>query len=446
MDIMNNLKNLQSNINAHKKQNEDPLNEDNYDISPMVNDTQSIALKTNNDLMNQLRFICDKIEETITQNRNNIQMNQQITQALNQEIQQDSNFNQKITNYKNMAEDLEYKLETVYNLSKIEELESEIKKLKTNFQKVKQENGVLINIRNNQIKGMEEIQNKYDNQKERNLYSTKIKKMKEEMKSNKEISKDLDIKIKEQNFELQAMDEKCRLIRDNIEYKKKQQDKGIQQQTEKVQTEENPLSLEEQINILESTISSEEKQYKTEINNQKDTIGQIKQEIEILQAKIKHKEQSEKIDKLRQKELLRIRKKNSTANTKIRPNFNSNFKLTGNTIKQQFKPNTRSGSRGIRNNGTLVKTYNNTPLFNSPIYKGGKKPFEINKFKSASSRDKYNGNNNPYSVKEKNTNTINGFEKGTKEEGEFKVKRFDVMGQIEDLSKNIFNNYFRKGY
>ncbi len=42
------------------------------------------------------------------------------------------------------------------------------------------------------------------------------------MKVSKEIFKDLETKIKEQNFEISALDDSCKLIKDNIEYKKKQ--------------------------------------------------------------------------------------------------------------------------------------------------------------------------------------------------------------------------------
>ena len=43
--------------------------------------------------------------------------------------------------------------------------------------------------------------------------------------ADKEVFKDLEAKVKEQNFEITALDESCRLIKDNIEYKKKQQNK-----------------------------------------------------------------------------------------------------------------------------------------------------------------------------------------------------------------------------
>ena len=55
------------------------------------------------------------------------------------------------------------KLETIYNISKIEKIESEIKEKKETVKKMKKENTVLSNINVNQVKAINEYQNKFQN-------------------------------------------------------------------------------------------------------------------------------------------------------------------------------------------------------------------------------------------------------------------------------------------
>ena len=71
--------------------------------------------------------------------------------------------------------------------------------------------------------------------------------------------------------------------------------------------------FEEKIKNLESQISMEEKQYKSEISRENDLISKLNDELSILTLQLKEKEQEIRINELKLKELKRMSKHNQLA-------------------------------------------------------------------------------------------------------------------------------------
>ena len=359
-----------------------------------VNVDYQVITSKNTMLENQLRFICDKIEEAIFQYRNSKQQDDVGKQQKEQErefLQNEcSHLIQKINYYKEQTENIRYQLENVYNISKVNQLESEIKKKKEVLKNMKKENEALIKVTNEQSKGINEFLNKFNNTKEMSEMTQKIKNIKEELHLTKECYKTLDAKIKGQNSKIEVYEKKCKIIKDNIEFKKKKQKKEVQKSfnddgeepinEENIDvhtnaTQEDLQELEENNAQMKQDIDEEERNYKSEIVNQKSLIKKINKEIFVLKEKIKDLEQEKRTEELEKKRMQKMKhevKRRKSQNVK---NVCKNEKeSSGNKVIN--KSTSKTGGKNCQNNRAVMAR---TPNFK---YKNGKysKPFEINKF------------------------------------------------------------------
>lgn len=178
----------------------------------------------------QLRFVCDKIEETLIHAINPQKEKEQKEEELLNipHIEDQYPIGQTINNYKEQSQQSKYKLETVYNITKLEALESGVKTKREKLKEKYAENSTLVLINQNQQRGIKEYEDKYHNKKEVMQLGDKLKTAKEEVKITKEYMKGLDAQIKGQLSQMTVLKEKCQIIKDNIEYKKKQQMKEVQ--------------------------------------------------------------------------------------------------------------------------------------------------------------------------------------------------------------------------
>lgn len=175
-------------------------------------------LKTNNEEMKKLiQDICFQIEDKI---KSSTQTHIPTTELslLNDEF---IPLHQTITRYKDSITQLKAKLEGFYNLRRIVSMEQEVKVKKEQLYSVKYENNVLCNIQKTQSKAIIQYQNKYENKNEINTLTEKLRVLKEEYKYSREMQRSTEIKLKTQNAAIVALEEKCKVIRENIEYKKK---------------------------------------------------------------------------------------------------------------------------------------------------------------------------------------------------------------------------------
>lgn len=410
---------------------------------PKLNQTAQSSSTT---LQNQLKFICDKIEEAITQYRQSQHEKDELSH--NNNNNRNTYFNpstyniigdgsqkslkQTLEHYKELSEGIKYKLDKVYNIQHIEAIESDIKKKKEQMQLIMKENKTIAQINENQVKAIDEYQNKFQNKKEKTHYTAQIKKLKDDTKNLKDELKQYEQLIKEQTQKISELEERCVNIKENIEYKKKKQMKEVNDYYEQVGdglNEEEQLlmgmtieELEEKKNELENQITFDERQHKIEIATQNEIIQQLQKDITKISLKQKEIEKNKRINELKMKEKKKINNAPANANVNTNTNTNTanntnNMKKRANSRQQQTRKisnhtgynssnsnkmalgrkydGVNDGSNGVNNRSTNVNVnVNGTKTPNFKVKGKLQKPFEINKFNYGNSNSNSKGNNN----------------------------------------------------
>ena len=361
-------------------------------------------MSSNDEIKNHLLFISNKIDETIRQYR------EAKSQELNHKKQEEyynensPNYISKISSLKSQVESIQKNLEEVYNIDKVNQLESDIKKKEKILKDLKGERDILNNVVKEQNKGINEYLSKFNSAKEQNELSSQIKEVKDENHKHKEIYKDISNKIKAQKNKIDALEKKCNIIKQNIEFQKKKQMKEVKKtlNDEKSDEEDDEFGgdiekMEEKEKNLINEINIEEKNFRMEINEQNDIMKKINVDIKKVDFKIKNLKQEKKLDEIKKK----TRTKNRST-TKYQPNSNSNGKGGKNAdIKRRLSNYKQDPSSNNANNKTNKMSFytdkrNNlkTPNFimkNSEKYT---KPFEIKKFNDLSSNYQNNDEKN----------------------------------------------------
>ena len=380
-------------------------------------------------LQNQLKFICDKIEEAITQYRQSQHEKDELSHNHRNTYFNPATYNivgdgsqkslkQTLEHYKELSEGIKYKLDKVYNIQHIEAIESDIRKKKEQMQMIMKENKTIAQINENQVKAIDEYQNKFQNKKEKTHYTAQIKKLKDDTKNLKDELKQYEMLIKEQTQKISELEERCLNIKENIEYKKKKQMKEVNDYYEQVgdglNEEEQYLmgmtieELEEKKNELENQITFDERQHKIEIATQNEIIQQLQKDITKISLKQKEIEKNKRINELKMKE----KKKGNNASTTNTAN-NTNMKKRANSRQQQTRKISNhtnynnnnnkialgkkhdgvNEGNGVNNRSTNVNA-NGTKTPNFKMKGKLQKPFEINKFNYGNSYSNSKVNNN----------------------------------------------------
>ena len=190
-------------------------------------------MSSNKEIKDQLLYILDKIDEAIQQYR---QSKYKETQSKQQEdlLKESCPKNiTKINSLKSQIETLQINLEDVYNIEKINQLESAIKKKEKTLKELKNERYTLNNVLKEQNKGINEYLLKFDTTKELKQLSDKVKMVKENYHNYKETYKQVYNKIKSQKNQIDELEKRCLIIKQNIEYHKKKQLKEVQKKEKK---------------------------------------------------------------------------------------------------------------------------------------------------------------------------------------------------------------------
>ena len=168
------------------------------------------------EIKEQLLFVSNKIDEAIKQIHES--KTQEIRAKQQEEILNDNspNFIGRITSLKSQVESIQKNLEEVYNIDKVNQLESDIKKKEKILRELKGERFILNNVVKEQNKGINEFLSKFDSTKEQKELSDLIKKVKEENHNIKEIYKEMTNKMKEQKNKIDALEKRCKIIKQNI--------------------------------------------------------------------------------------------------------------------------------------------------------------------------------------------------------------------------------------
>jgi len=386
------------------------------------NNVNSMNFSQLNLIKSHLKLICDKIEEGL----NNYHKSKEISKDKNDTSFQNSFSNieikpltKEINNYKQQSENIQYELEHVYNIQKVNELESELQKKKNFCEKLKKDNLTLRRVIKDQSKGIDEYISKFDKSKEINEIKEQLKIEKGELKIKKDENKIIENKIKNQNSKIDVLEKKSKLIKENIEYCKKKQMKDKKNQIEEEKDEkidENDIEkLIEEKNKLSEENSIKEKLYKNEIKNQQIKIKEMRSQISKISNILKSIEQMKKKEELKKREIQRNKlRQNQKSKSPIRINPNqkskSPIRINNNNqnniiinqkkydrVKNMSRDNIRRFNDNNYNNNksNIIPNFGNKNSYNNQIIddliltrtpnlkvKGGKfnKPFEINKF------------------------------------------------------------------
>ena len=153
-------------------------------------------LKTYNKLKYNLVKICNEIENNlnliyyqppnVNEGSNKTQPYNSITSKLTETIKKNKNVYQEIKEYKKKAEEIQTELEIALKMNKVLEIESLYSEKEKQYKELEEENKSLNKVRNHQIKGLEEYQNKVLKRQELNNINQKINRLKNEIKKQKE--------------------------------------------------------------------------------------------------------------------------------------------------------------------------------------------------------------------------------------------------------------------
>ncbi len=124
---------IENELNQKEELNNENIGNNNYQNKEEQNNFNSMNYSQLNLIKSHLKLICDKIEEGL----NNYHKSKEISKDRNDTSFQNSFSNleikpltKEINNYKQQSENIQYELEYVYNIQKVNELESELQKKK----------------------------------------------------------------------------------------------------------------------------------------------------------------------------------------------------------------------------------------------------------------------------------------------------------------------------
>ena len=263
---------------------------------------------------------------------------------------------------------MELQLEAVYKMGRILEIERELLTKEKEYNQLKNENDTLNAIRVHHVKGLEEYQNKILKRNEVIALTEKIKKIKEETKIKRNYHRTTEAQIKGQINQIKVLETKINIIKENIEYKKMQQMKEIENnikksenenQNDDLKDENDPEKLSQIAKMNKENYYQFEFEYKKAIEEQRTKIERIKDEIKILTIKIQEIDQQRKIHELKKKETKKREEFIQMQKQQQHMNFKKNFNKIVHNI-------TNSNSKSDKVNFSMKNKYNN-------------KPFEINK-------------------------------------------------------------------
>ena len=170
-------------------------------------------MTTNAEMKEKLLFVCNKIDEVLKQNHEMKTKEIQIKSQEENIIDNSPNYIGRINSLKTQMELLQKNLEEIYNIDKVNQLESEIKEKEQILKTLKNEKKLLNQAVKEQNKGINEYITKFDSTKDIQELTEQLKKVKEENHSYKAIYKEINNKIKTQTTNIDKLENKCKKYR-----------------------------------------------------------------------------------------------------------------------------------------------------------------------------------------------------------------------------------------
>ena len=365
-------------------------------------------MSSNAEIKEKLLFVCNKIDEVLRQNHE--AKTKEIPIKIPEEtfIQDNNspNYFTKINSLKSQMEQIQKNLEEIYNIDKVNQLESEIKEKEQILKTLKNENKLLNHAVKEQNKGINEYITKFDSTKDIQDLTEQLKKVKEENHSYKTIFKEINNKIKLQSTNIDKLENKCKKIKQNIEFQKKKQMKEVQKnlQEEKEDKEEDDFDgniekMEEAEKNLINEINIEEKNFRIEINEEMQIIKNINLEMKRKNSKIKKLRNEKKLDEINKKNKKRTKSTNKI-NIKTTSNKDIQNQRRHSNYKQKQSPNLGINYKNNRKTNNTEKRSNlHTPNLIMKNSEKLTKPFEIKKFNAIiKNNDKDEKNNTMFNI------------------------------------------------
>jgi len=194
---------------------------------------------------------------------------------------------------------------------------------KDNINKLKKEYTILENIYKTLLKERNKILIMSDIDTEKEAFFEKLKNLKENYFKEKELNKNIEAKVKEQHNLIRSIEDKCKKLKEKIEYLKNKPNEDRSQPTEKIINE-----IEEKIFSTETTTKFEDKHYKQEIILQNEMIDDLNGKLYDLTKKIKEKDRDSLLNEIREKEKI---KRQDQVKTKRSDKVNENLITSNNT-------------------------------------------------------------------------------------------------------------------
>lgn len=380
----------------------------------MSNDDHPLIQKNTN-LKLQLVNICQQVDDylakthqpTFNDKATPIKSNYELTTTVNW-LNQIDKYKQGINEMKHQMQCNHMHIQTINN-------ENALKEQKRVLIALKKEYDTLNNIKAHQDEGLQEIENLHNAKTELVVYSSKLKNTKEEYKLMKDYNKGLIQKIKQQDKQIIELNDYLKLIKDNIENKKRKEEilnkggnssSGNNDNVNGMSVEDEIKEMKVQVKELQRNHKEEEKNYLQEINKQTERLRNIINDTDIIEAKLKHVKQNIKISELHYKELINIsnylKEGRDTTNKsmQIKPkrivqdNYNSSSNGSGSKINNvNYKSVSLVSHHTNNNNNNTISSskdnvYNNYYYNHHIISKSDKRPFIIKSF------NQQNNNNN----------------------------------------------------
>ena len=268
--------------NDTKRKNE-VTKEDNY-LQSKYEEEESMmkyhkSLETYKKLTNSLKSTCLEIEETLNSIYYSKKKPQQ-TNTTNNKIIIDNDY-KEIKLYKEKIEEIRKKLDIIININKIDELESSEFDKKKIYESLKKEK---FSLKNKYSQSNTIEKNSKDNEQRYEIINlnNKISNLKEQIRIKKEYLEISQIKIQKQNIKIQKIENQCKTINENIQYKKKKDISNFKEFNEELNIDYNELDKSKQ----KSYFKSMERIYINLIKEKKELKDKLESKIDFLLTEI----------------------------------------------------------------------------------------------------------------------------------------------------------------
>ena len=228
----------------------------------------------------------------------------------------------KINKYKKDIANMKKQLDGNLNEARITDLENQSRYLTKRIQELETENSALQKIEREQKKALDIASNAQGYPEKLDSLRQEIKTLKDKYRELQQKQKQDEKVLKEQHEKCVDLEEKCRKLKGIIRQKKNEEDEPKAPEV----TEKDIQELEDKIKETEQKKKEEERKLKKRIKDLENQINDSKHNINMLNVKLKEKDQECRLSVLKIKELKRAVRHNQLKPLPKAPNRNEEVK------------------------------------------------------------------------------------------------------------------------